>query len=215
MKHWRLPHSSRIKPRGEGTCRTVINVYLSIEEIVATRRHTLSCNSTMFWLAAVLLLLLLLTYQLVGQAQFAPNIITRQEGPSSCVDCRLQRTLFNIVWGCISTTIICAWAAIHPNIPPREGPFKRTLRRLELMFWTIMAPEMLPCWALNQLLAAMTVRDVYNKRKGMLWTYFDKSFHERGSDYEKKRCGIWETVEGWFSLYQIKEAASRGGLRSI
>ncbi len=71
-------------------------------------------------------------------------------------------------------TIICAWAAIHPNIPPREGPFKATLRRLELMLWTILAPDILPCWALNQLLAAMRVRDVYNEGKGMLRTSFKK-----------------------------------------
>ena len=122
----------------------------------------------MFRLACVLLLLLL-TYQLVTQPGDASSIISREEAedaPSICVDYRFQRTLFNIVWGCVSTTIICAWAAIHPNIPPREGPLKGTLRRLELMFWTIVAPEILPAWALNQLLAAMTVRDIYNDGKG-------------------------------------------------
>ena len=117
----------------------------------------------MFRLACVLLLLLL-TYQLGAQPADASNIISR-EAPSNY---RSQRTLFNIVWGCLSTTIICAWAAIHPNIPPREGPFKGTLRRLELMFWTIVVPEILPAWALNQLFVAMTVRDVYNVGKGTL-----------------------------------------------
>ena len=123
---------------------------------------------------ACVLLLLLLTDQLVAQpADASRSIISREEPPLNGVDYRSQRTLFNIVWGCISTTIICAWAAIHPNIPPREGPFKATLRRLELMFWTIVAPEILPCWALNQRLAAMTVRDVYNDGKGMLRTSFE------------------------------------------
>jgi len=115
---------------------------------------------TMFRLVGVLFLLLL-NYQ-AAQAKVVPSITTREEDPSNP-----RRTLSNIVWGCISTTIICAWAAIHPNIPPREGPFKATVRRLELMFWTIVAPEILPCWAMNQLLAAITVKDVYNKRKGM------------------------------------------------
>jgi hypothetical protein len=32
------------------------------------------------------------------------------------------------------------------------------------MFWTIVAPEILPAWALNQWLAAMTVRDLYNEK---------------------------------------------------
>ncbi len=38
---------------------------------------------------------------------------------------------------------------------------------ISLMFWTIVAPEIPPAWALNQRLAAMTVRDVYNERKGV------------------------------------------------
>src|SRR6266508_2173246 len=93
---------------------------------------------------ARLLLPLLLTYQLVVQAVDAPNNSPHTEATTNCVDGCSKRTLFNIIWGCLSTTIICAWTAIHPNIPPREGPVKGTLRRLELVFWTIMAPEILP-----------------------------------------------------------------------
>ena len=102
-----------------------------------------------------LLLLLLLTYQLVVQAADTP-------GDSLAP----KRTLYNIIWECVSTTIICAWTAVHPNIPPQEGLVKRTLRRLELMFGAIVAPEILPAWALNQRLAAKTVKDVYNEGKG-------------------------------------------------
>jgi hypothetical protein len=110
----------------------------------------------------VVLLVLLLIYHL-AQAKVAPGITAREEDSEpSCS----KRTLSSIVWGCISTTVICAWFAIHPNIAPREGLFKETQRRFELMFWTIVAPEILPCWALNQLLAAITVRDVYNIGKG-------------------------------------------------
>jgi len=112
------------------------------------------------------LLFLLLIYQFVAQAIVAGQDITARDEDLSTS----KRSLFNIVWGCISTTIICAWAAIHPNIAPREGPLKRTLRRLELVFWAIVAPEILPCWALNQLLAAMAVKDVYNKGKSESWT---------------------------------------------
>ena len=28
-----------------------------------------------------------------------------------------NRTLFNIIWSCVSTTI-CAWTSVHPNVPP-------------------------------------------------------------------------------------------------
>ena len=38
-----------------------------------------------------------------------------------------------------------------------------------------MAPEILPCWALNQLLAAITVKDVYNEGKGKFQTFFKEN----------------------------------------
>ena len=122
--------------------------------------------TNMFRLVSILLLLLF-TYRLTTQTVDASSILPREEAPSNSVDCRSQRTLSNIVWGCVSTTIICAWAALHPNIPPREGPLKATLRRFELVFWTIVAPEILPAWALNQRFAAMTIRNLYNEEKGV------------------------------------------------
>jgi len=109
--------------------------------------------------------LLFLTYQLVAQAADIPSISPQEQVPTTCVDGCSKRTLFNIIWGCLSTTIICAWAAIHPNIPPEESYLRGTLRRLELMLWTIIAPEILPAWAFRQLVAARTVRDVYNERE--------------------------------------------------
>jgi len=111
---------------------------------------------------AHLLLLILVTYHLVVQAA-EPSNSPHEEA----VDGRSNRTKFDIVWSCVSTTIICAWVTVHPNIPPQEGFFKGLFRRIELMFWTIIAPEILPAWALNQRLAAKTVRDVYNKEKGV------------------------------------------------
>ena len=118
---------------------------------------------------AHLLLLLPLTYQLVVEAADAPSVtsIAGEEAPSSCdVNGRCKRTMFNIIWSCVST-IICAWPAMYPNILLRESPLKRTLRRIELMFWTVMAPEILSAFALNQRLAAMTIKNVYNHGKGV------------------------------------------------
>jgi len=120
----------------------------------------------MFRLASILLLLFF-TYKFMAQTADARSVIPRKEAPSSCV--YYHRTLFDIIWGCVLTTIICAWVAVHPNIPPREGPFKATLRRLELMFWMIVAPEIFPVWALNQRLAAMSIKDLYNEGKGVFF----------------------------------------------
>ncbi len=115
---------------------------------------------------ACLLLLFLLTYHVV-QAPDAPSISPHEEAPTNCVDGCSKRTLLNIIWGCLSTTIICSWATVHPNIPPQEGPFKGILRRLELMLWIVVAPEILPAWAFNQRLAATTIRNEYNESKGV------------------------------------------------
>jgi len=107
-------------------------------------------------------LLLLLMYQLVAQAadSLGSGITSREE---LSVD-GSKRTLVSIVWGCVSTTLICAWTAIHPNIQPREGPLKSTLRSLELLAIATVAPEFLPAFALNQLFAALKIRNIYNQR---------------------------------------------------
>jgi hypothetical protein len=130
--------------------------------------------------------LLLIGQFVAAQAANPPSIIGREECPAGCVDGCSKRTLFNIIWGCLSTTIICAWTTLHPNIPPQEGPLKATLRRLELMFWTIMGPEILPTWALSQRLAAMRVRDVYNNARGMLRTSFDKFFSKQAQAISRR-----------------------------
>ena len=86
---------------------------------------------------------------------------------TNCLDGCAQRTSSTIIWGCLVTTAICAWSAVHPNIPPRERFTKSALRRIALLVWTIIAPEILPSWAFRELSAASVVRDVYNKREGV------------------------------------------------
>ncbi|SRR6266545_90597 len=123
----------------------------------------------MIRLRVVQVLLLIICHQF-AQATFAKVLEERE--PATCVDSCSKRTLFDIVWACVSTTIICAWISIHPNLPPREGGLMTTLRRLELMFWTIVAPEILPVWAVKQRLAASMVAKVYNDSKGVLHKFW-------------------------------------------
>jgi len=85
-----------------------------------------------------------------------PNLFSLAMNPAWVV---VQNKPRSTSYGCLSTTIICAWAAIHPASRRSKG----TLRRLELMFWTIVAPEIPPAWAPNQRLAAMTIRDMCNE----------------------------------------------------
>ena len=92
------------------------------------------------------------------------DLATRDE-PLSPEFCKgpLKRDLFGITWSCLSTIILCAWTAVHPNVPPRRK-WKARWNRLKLMFWMIIAPELVLAWAVRQLFAAKDIRDGYNER---------------------------------------------------
>ena len=94
-------------------------------------------------------------------AQAIIELSNRAAEPSLEYICPVKRTLFNIVWNCISTTIICAWVSVHPNVPP-SGQWKGLRRRLEMTFWTIIAPELILAWAVRQWYAAWEIRDTVN-----------------------------------------------------
>ena len=77
----------------------------------------------------------------------------------SCVD---QRSITDILWSCFATIFACTWLSVHPNIPSSdEKPWRIALRRLELMFWSLIWPEMIICWACRQWFAARSLRDKY------------------------------------------------------
>ena len=77
----------------------------------------------------------------------------------TCVD---QRSLSDILWSCFATIFACTWLSVHPNMPgPDEMSWKITLRRLELMFWSLICPEMIILWACRQWFAARRLRDKY------------------------------------------------------
>jgi len=114
-----------------------------------------------------ILLLLLLCNELVRAISAATSDPKVEEPPATSVDNRPKRTLFNIIFGCASTIVISAWRSVHPNIPPEESYFKSTLRKLDLLVCTIIAPEILPLWALKQRIAAARVSDIYNSKRGL------------------------------------------------
>ena len=54
--------------------------------------------------------ILLLFFLTLVQTAVAPP---REETDLNKADGRFKRTLFDILWGCILTTLICAWAAVQ------------------------------------------------------------------------------------------------------
>ena len=91
----------------------------------------------------------------------------------------VKRSLYKIVWSCVLTTIICAWVSVHPNVP-QSGYWKGLSRRVKMMIWTIIAPELILAWAVRQWFAAWEIRDTVN-----------------GSE-EGWLTGIKQTIHGWF-----------------
>ena len=94
-------------------------------------------------------------------AEAAPILANRADASQDLKE--LKRTLFGIIWSCSSTIIVCAWTSVHPNVPS-PNRWKARWNRLRLMFWMIIAPELVLAWAVRQFFAARKIRDIYNER---------------------------------------------------
>ncbi|PPQ68549.1 hypothetical protein CVT26_003358 [Gymnopilus dilepis] len=78
--------------------------------------------------------------------------------PSSNPDFLGDRSIYNIIWSCLATIFACTWIAVHPNLPaPKEGEVQVFLRRLAIMGYLLLAPEMVIMWASRQYLAALEI----------------------------------------------------------
>ena len=81
---------------------------------------------------------------------------------STCVCPADQRSIWDILWSCLATILACSWVSVHPNIPaPNETWWRVFLRRLELMFWAVVAPEMIIGWAFRQWSCARRLEKIY------------------------------------------------------
>jgi hypothetical protein len=81
-----------------------------------------------------------------------------------------KRSTFNIVWSCIITTFLCAWVSVHPDVPRYESggswlekSYKQFSRRLLLLFWAVIAPEVIVGWATMEYFAASKIEREYKK----------------------------------------------------
>lgn len=106
-----------------------------------------------------------------GHTSEAVPIVLRQEQPTpnSNGGETETRTMLNIIWGCFSTMFICTWVSVHPNVPPQPREacgWKSLLRRLRLVFWALIAPELVLAWSAKQWFVAGSIADMYNDKKG-------------------------------------------------
>ena len=85
---------------------------------------------------------------------------------STTVDSFHARSVWNILWSCLMTTFACSWVSVHPNVPLKsEGVWEIRGRRLFLMFFAILAPEIMVMWAFKQWRGAVMIREAVNQAK--------------------------------------------------
>lgn len=125
------------------------------------------CYTFMFFLQLVYFLI----QSDLGDAAPIPSI-ERHDDPPSCNDLNNYRTKGDIIWGCISTILLCTWVSLNPNIPagPRRDPkgwferrvphwlFKLLTNKLPLFLCALLAPEYILGWAIRQNLMARRIQ---------------------------------------------------------
>ncbi|KAF8145784.1 hypothetical protein K438DRAFT_1690086, partial [Mycena galopus ATCC 62051] len=103
-----------------------------------------------------MLLLLLYVHWLSRSSTEGPARVLESRGlTDACNDIHNCRTLFDIVWGCLTTIFACTWVSVHPNVPPpnqtRFGLFRR---KLKMMLIAVVAPEIMVGFAARQFMIA-------------------------------------------------------------
>ncbi|KDR79755.1 hypothetical protein GALMADRAFT_1360429 [Galerina marginata CBS 339.88] len=126
-------------------------------------------------------------------------------GSQECV-CPNTRSVWDIVWSCLVTIFACSWVSVHPNIP-KEGlsQGKKILRRFEIVFWSIIAPELIIGWAMRQFFGAVVLKMQYG---GEGWTMAHGYFIQMGGFmlYEDgKAVGVLDPgeLDGLISMGRI------------
>jgi len=62
-----------------------------------------------------------------------------------------SRSIYGILWSCLSTIFACTWITVHPNIPaPGDSEWTILRRRLVIMGCFLLAPEFVIVWAARQ-----------------------------------------------------------------
>ena len=158
----------------QATCPARVASDLEYKNLKSYLLDSLSSRVLSFQLASMLFLLTFVYVFYSFQTHAAPpNSILEESSscnatfsiitPTLAVTCPAdQRTIWNIIWSCLATIFACSWVSVHPNIPaPEESWWRIFLRRLELMFWAVIGPELIITWALRQWLGARDLQKLY------------------------------------------------------
>ncbi|KAF8998818.1 hypothetical protein BDQ17DRAFT_1502277 [Cyathus striatus] len=123
-------------------------------------------------------------------------------------DCFDQRSVLDIIWSCASTLFLCTWVAIHPNVPdPNEEDWKPLWRRLKIMYWSFLAPELVLTWAFRQYVGARMILHQH-KGPGRSWTMKHAHFLQMGGFHlrSKEYTGVLDPKK--FNVFLKKQKIS-------
>ena len=68
------------------------------------------------------------------------------------------RSIYSILWNCLSTIFTCTWIVVHPNMPaPGDSKWAVLRRRVAIMAYILIVPEMVIIWAGRQHFAARNI----------------------------------------------------------
>jgi len=80
-----------------------------------------------------------------------------------------SRSIYSILWSCFSTIFMCTWIAVHPNIPAAgDSQWVVFRRRVAIMGYVLLVPEMVIYWAWRQHNAASNFTKKHQENTG--WT---------------------------------------------
>jgi hypothetical protein len=119
--------------------------------------------------------ILLLVYAIFqsGFGDTAPTPPLELRDSCSCGEAIPTRSLWNIIWSCLSTIFLCTWVSLHANISstpkkPNLSWFEKRIRnplvefltyKLPLFLWALLVPEYILAWAIRQYIMAGKVQD--------------------------------------------------------
>jgi hypothetical protein len=90
---------------------------------------------------------------------------------SACGDQDSRRSIWSIVWSCLSTIFLCTWVAVHPNVAfrpdkPNAGWSERWdpllhfwSHQLPLFMCALLVPEYILAWSIRQFIVAGKIRE--------------------------------------------------------
>jgi hypothetical protein len=70
----------------------------------------------------------------------------------SVTDPQNMRTIWSVIWSCLTIIFACTRTAIHPNISnPKDAKWTIQIRKIKMCLMAIVAPECMVLMALRQL----------------------------------------------------------------